>query len=172
MGRTFDIIFFFFKVFVFEILILGKNGGVTASPPPRLLLHGMVFFSNWYHSNIYNVNFTFLANALLQNTLLIWVYTPCKDLYFKFFNRSLNMVWNDIEPYNNSCLQRFTHLNIPTKYQKINYCNVTISIPTVGSLIPLSMSIIDKPMHSPSIPVQCWCKPTHPTEIFSCANFL
>ena len=51
-----------------------------ASTPPHLLLHDIVFFG--YHSDIYNVNITFLANAP-ANTLFIWVYIPCQDLYLR-----------------------------------------------------------------------------------------
>jgi hypothetical protein len=41
---------------------------------------------------------------------------------------SINMVWNGINPNNNSGIQRFSHLDIPTKYQCL--IGITILIPT------------------------------------------
>ena len=73
----------------------------------------------------------------------IHVYIPCIP---KNNHPSINMVLNDTNPENNSSLQRFSHLDIPTKYQ--NRTSFLILTPTCKSLIPLLMLIIDT-MHSP-----------------------
>jgi hypothetical protein len=50
-----------------------------------------------------------------------------------------------MNPSNNSALQRFSHLDIPIKYQHLT--GIKILVPVVGSLIPLLTLIIDT-MHS------------------------
>jgi hypothetical protein len=50
--------------------------------------------------------------VLLFSIPISSVYISCEDLH-----TNIKMVWNDIDPNNNSGMQRFSHLDISTKYQ-------------------------------------------------------
>ena len=76
-----------------------------------------------YHSSIYNEDFTFFWCTVAMG---IWQYSFSMPFRFTYHARifmpwqthpSINMIQNNIDSNNNSGMQRFSHLDIPTKYQ-------------------------------------------------------
>ena len=111
---------------------------------------GFGIFSSCYWGNLHFL--IPLGYGYLNALIYLFILTPFKSIYHarifipKYNHPSINIVLNDTDPKNNSSLQRFSHFDIPTKYQ--NRTSFLILTPTCKSLIPLLMLIIDT-MHSP-----------------------